>query len=248
MKKSLIFFIIGAFFLAVALGLSFYNIYLDKSAEAQANDVVKELEEILAYKKPTKPNTGDQSSSSGLHEENAPNTPNLNHPTNEHPEGGSTDENISSDISKDPEGEPNLPDYIQFPEMEMPEVTVGNHSYIGTLRIPALKLNLPIMSQWSYKGLKVSPGRYSGSVYSHDLVICGHNYSSCFKNLKNIPLGSKLYFTDMNGNEFSYTAVAHEVLDQYDVNSMLTEGFDMTVFTCATGGVKRETLRCIMDK
>ena len=40
------------------------------------------------------------------------------------------------------------------------------YSYIGYLTIPDLSLKLPVMSDWSYEGLNLSPCRYSGSGYS----------------------------------------------------------------------------------
>ena len=58
-----------------------------------------------------------------------------------------------------------LPDYVLNPEMDMPEKEVDGQRYIGVLRIPALSLELPVISEWSYSGLKESPCRYIGSAY-----------------------------------------------------------------------------------
>lgn len=42
-----------------------------------------------------------------------------------------------------------LPDYVLNPEMDMPEKEVDGQRYIGVLRIPALSLELPVISEWS---------------------------------------------------------------------------------------------------
>ena len=67
----------------------------------------------------------------------------------------------------DPPEEPEevVPAYVLNPDMEMPETEVDGHRYIGVLEIPALELELPIMSQWSYPNLKIAPCRYQGSAY-----------------------------------------------------------------------------------
>ena len=49
------------------------------------------------------------------------------------------------------------------PEQAMTEVELDGWNYIGYLSIPSVGLQLPVMSEWSYAGLKVAPGRYSGS-------------------------------------------------------------------------------------
>lgn len=56
----------------------------------------------------------------------------------------------------------------------------NGYEYIGYLSIPSIGLALPVMKQWSYAGLKIAPGRYSGSLYTDDLVIAGHNYNRHF--------------------------------------------------------------------
>ncbi len=40
------------------------------------------------------------------------------------------------------------------PGEEMPEAVIDGERYIGRLNIPALELQLPVLSQWSYAGLK----------------------------------------------------------------------------------------------
>ena len=72
------------------------------------------------------------------------------------------------------ENETAAPQPVLDPAQEMTTVEVEGHDYIGVLSIPAAGLELPVMAQWSYAGLKVAPGRYSGTTYADDLVLCGH--------------------------------------------------------------------------
>lgn len=130
---------------------------------------------------------------------------------------------------------------------EMAVVEIDGYDYIGTLSISRFGLELPVMAEWSYAGLKIAPGRYEGSVWSDDLVICGHNYERHFGNLKNLEAGDVLTFTDVNGNVFSYEVREVTTLQPTDVAEMLDgagEAWDLTLFTCTIGGQARVAVRC----
>ena len=137
-----------------------------------------------------------------------------------------------------------IPDYILSPDMEMPVETVDGIDYIGVLRVPVLELELPVISQWGYPSLKIAPCRYGGSAYLDDLVLCAHNYSSHFGNLKTLQPGDAVTFTDMDGNEFHYEVAEVETLQPGAVEEMESGDWDLTLFTCTIGGRKRVTVRC----
>ena len=131
---------------------------------------------------------------------------------------------------------------------EMDTIEVDGYEYIGTLSIPGFGLELPVMAEWSYPGLKVAPGCYTGSVRTDDLIICGHNYDRHFGNLKNLEAGDAVTFTDVNGNVFDYLVEEVMILQPADVEEMVEQtsnGWDLTLFTCTIGGRARVTVRCI---
>lgn len=140
-----------------------------------------------------------------------------------------------------------VPDYVRFPGMEMPTTVIDGREYVGILEIPALELRLPIISQWSYEDLKLVPCRYSGSMYSHDLVILGHNYRSQFADLVDLQPGDAVIFTDIDGNVFPCQVAETEILGASDVEAMQTGDWDLTLFTCTVGGQNRVTVRCILE-
>ncbi|MGM9590615.1 MAG: sortase [Faecousia sp.] len=141
-----------------------------------------------------------------------------------------------------------LPDYVLCPDMEMPVETINGIDYIGVLRIPALELELPIISQWNYKNLKTAPCRYSGSAYLNNLIICAHNFASHFGNLKKLSEGTIATFTDMDGNVFTYNLVERETLQPTDVEAMESGDWDLTLFTCTVGGKTRVTIRFALEE
>ena len=136
------------------------------------------------------------------------------------------------------------PDYVLNPNMDMPAVEVDGHDYIGVLEIPALELDLPVMSTWSYPNLKIAPCRYTGSAYLDDMVIAAHNYSQHFGRLKELSGGETVIFTDADGNVFTYEVALVETLMPTDIEEMESGEWDLTLFTCTIGGSSRVTVRC----
>lgn len=137
-----------------------------------------------------------------------------------------------------------FPDYEVAPEMEMPTVAVASYDYIGYLSIPALSLELPVMSEWSYPNLKVSPCRYAGSAYEDGFVICAHNFKRHFGGLKDLSIGDAIQFVDVDGNAFDYVVAEVGQLNPGDTREMLSKDWALSLFTCTLGGQFRVTVRC----
>ena len=137
---------------------------------------------------------------------------------------------------------------ISVPEEEMPEemaaVAIDGRGYIGYLVIPVLELELPVMDQWSYEGLKTAPCRYGGSVCTDDLVVMAHNYESHFGRLDELEPGDEVSFTDMAGVTRDYRVQTVEILESGDVAGMTAGEWELTLFTCTYGGKKRLAVRC----
>lgn len=149
--------------------------------------------------------------------------------------------------ASDKEDEQNIPDYLLNPDMDMPEYTLkslGDVACIGILEIPALDLELPVISSWSYSSLRLAPCRYSGSAYKGDLVIAAHNYQSHFGGLRTLPEGSEVFFTDAVGNRFSYYVAVTEALTPWSVDDMTSGEWPLTLFTCTLDSQNRVTVRC----
>lgn len=132
---------------------------------------------------------------------------------------------------------------------EMPVTFIDGYDYIGYLSIPSIGLALPVMQQWSDSGLKIAPGRYSGSLYNDDLVIAGHNYTRHFSPIKHLAAGTEVLFVDMDGVVWHYAVSTSEVLQPTQIEQMTTktsaDSWDLTLFTCTTGGQARYALRCV---
>ncbi|MBQ3004356.1 MAG: sortase [Clostridia bacterium] len=127
---------------------------------------------------------------------------------------------------------------------EMKVVEIDGYGYIGYLTIPDLDLNLPVMSDWDYTRLKISPCRYYGSTKTDNLVIAAHNYRSHFGYLGQLKPNNKILFTDMDGKNISYTVTSVEILQPYDTDKVKDTGDDLILYTCTYGGRTRIVVRC----
>lgn len=182
--------LLGILLMGVAIGLGGYNVYSDKNAESESEEVVEILQEEVVEKK--------------------------------------------EEIVKP----------VKTTKREVPTVKIDDKRYIGILEIPMLELELPIMDEWDYKKLKVSPCRYTGSPYQNDLVIVAHNYKSHFGNIKDLPAGAEVIYTDAEGTVFHYEVAGLEVIEAADIEGMVESEWALTLFTCTYGGAQRYAVRC----
>ncbi|MCM1544994.1 MAG: sortase [Ruminococcus sp.] len=127
---------------------------------------------------------------------------------------------------------------------EMKVVMIDGYGYVGYLSIPALGLELPVMSECDYDRLKMAPCRYYGSVKSDDMVIAAHNYTRHFGRLTRLKNGDDIIFTDMEKNVYKYKVGATERLDPTATAEMIENDWDLTLYTCTYGGASRITVRC----
>ncbi len=132
------------------------------------------------------------------------------------------------------------------PAEDMPTIQIDEREYVGILELPSLELSLPIMADWDYSRLQISPCRYSGSAEQGDLVICGHNYLFQFDMIRYIAVGADVYFTNVEGLRYHYRVSATEVLKPVQVEEMIhsDSGWDMTFFTCNMDRSTRFAVRC----
>ena len=107
------------------------------------------------------------------------------------------------------------------PNTPMPVEMIDGYEYIGVLEIPSEGLSLPVMKEWDYTRLKISPCRFTGSYYSDDLVICAHNYMRHLGPLLQIGIGEDIYFTNVDGLSIRYIVTNRETVEPTAVEQMI---------------------------
>ena len=208
--------IIGLLLLAAALFWTGANLFMDRNAGAASHQTLEKLLETMPDPVPTHVQPG-------VSQDNQPESPTPSH--------SSQTETV-------------IPDYVLNPDMEMPVRNIDGVDYIGILTIPDIGLELPVASAWSYDLLRLAPCRFSGSAYTDDLVVAGHNYTSHFADLHSLQQGDVLSFTDVDGNVFAYRVAVMEILGEDAVAEMVGSGYALSLFSCTVGGQYRVTVRC----
>lgn len=142
-----------------------------------------------------------------------------------------------------------LKDIVSDPfDEEMKIKDIDGYGYIGYLSVPALNLDLPVMSEWDYGRLKIAPCRYYGSTKTDNLVIAAHNYRFHFGYLGQLQAGDSVLFTDMESKVTEYKVDYVELLMPTDVDKVKDSSSDLILYTCTYGGAKRITVRCSYSK
>lgn len=131
------------------------------------------------------------------------------------------------------------------PQQDMTQVLIDGISYVGVLEIPSLSLELPVIASWSSENGKVAPCRYSGRVDQDNMILCAHNYDSHFGRLDSLAEGDEILFTDPDGKIYYYYIKEMLILDGAAVAEIQEGEWDLTLFTCTSGGRNRQVVRCI---
>ena len=206
-KKGSVFIAMGLLLLAAALLLTLYNLWDGHRADVAAQAAVSSLKTMLSdiRMEPTEPEPSE-----------APTEVQEQAPTEAQEQAPAAEEAPEETAAP-------LPALLR--EREMPTLELEGYNYIGVLEVPDLELSLPVMEQWDYDRLKISPCRFAG-------------------NLKTVPLGTEIRFTDAEGTVFTYAVASFDTVGPNDVERMIHGDWDLTLFTCNTNGQTRCAIRC----
>ena len=153
-------------------------------------------------------------------------------------------ENINNNIESNKDESIELVNNEIVEEKTNKTINVEGYDYISTISIPTLNLELPVMSEYDYDRLKIAPCRYYGSIYTNDLIICAHSYKTHFKNIDKLNQNDLIIITDASGIKYVYEVLEIEILKPTEVEKMIDNEFDLTLYTCTNDGLSRITIRC----
>ena len=141
----------------------------------------------------------------------------------------------------DTEDEPQADEPAPIPEM--PTADYYGLRMLGVIRVPECGIELPVLDNWSMSTLEYAPCRYFGNIYSNDLIIMGHNYTTHFKPLKKVTVGASVEFESVDGSVWHYIIDSIDSVHRNDVEKLPSE-HELILFTCEEYGVYRFVARC----
>jgi len=127
---------------------------------------------------------------------------------------------------------------------QMLQTSLQGYDLVGIIRVPGMGVELPVLNDWNYDLLKLSPCRYSGSIEGQDLILMGHNYKKHFAPLRQVSPGDRVEFLDAGGTVHAYAVSATEVLMPTQLDELTASEHALTIFTCTPGGYARFVVRC----
>ena len=123
---------------------------------------------------------------------------------------------------------------------------------IGSIKIPAINLNYPILSQTTDELMKVAPCKLHGANANEvgNLCIISHNYrrkNKLFSDVPDLKVGDIVEIQDLNQKTIEYEVYdIHTVLpDNTDDTTQKTKGKkEVTLITCTDDGKQRVIVKC----
>lgn len=120
------------------------------------------------------------------------------------------------------------------------------YTTVGTINIPSINVNYPILSETNDSLLKVSVCKFWGSNPNEvgNLCIAGHNYRNTrfFSKVPNLVVGDIIEIKDLTGRTLQYSVYDKYTVDPSDVSctSQLTNGKKVvTLITCTNDNKQR---------
>ena len=124
------------------------------------------------------------------------------------------------------------------------------YDIVGTIDIPSISVNYPILAETSDTLLKVSVCKFWGANPNEvgNLCIAGHNYKNnkFFSNAPKLVVGDIIEIKDLNEKTLKYRVVDKYTVDPNDVSctSQLTNGKKVvTLITCTNDAKQRIVIR-----
>lgn len=235
---------LGLLLITAAFSLVGYNLYESYKAGKASDAIMAELEQAIedADEAATTDGSGisGENGNSGADDSDSAIGASSN-ASNNNPGNGTVNGSESAGADEANLGE-------LYPDRDMPSVMINGTGYAGWIFIPSLSMRLPVQSVWNYGMLDISPAIYSGSVYQNNLIIGGHSYITHFRSLRNIAPGARVTFFDTEGFSYEYEVEYSMSLNPNQGAVLLdekNEEWDLTLFTCNTGGQTRCVVRCV---
>ena len=110
----------------------------------------------------------------------------------------------------------------------MANLSVDGVNFLGLLEMPRFGSVTPVCADWGK--IRQFPCRLSGSIYDGTMQIGATSQQGQYDFYREISAGDRVYFTDMEGNRYSYTVTDIRYEQHADQAALQRKEADMTLF------------------
>ena len=110
----------------------------------------------------------------------------------------------------------------------VPVLSIDKMDFIGILEMPRYESTLPVSSDWGH--LTKYPCRFSGSIYDRTIQIGATSQKGQYDFYREISVGDTVIFTDVEGNQYTYTVTNLQYESHADQTTLNREESALTLF------------------
>ena len=110
----------------------------------------------------------------------------------------------------------------------MSVLSLDGTNFVGILEIPKYGSELPVCADWG--AISQYPSRLDGSVYDRTMQIGGTSQKGQYDFYREISVGDSVFFTDMEGNRFTYVVTDIRYAKHADESALQRVDAALTVF------------------
>lgn len=127
-----------------------------------------------------------------------------------------------------------------------------NSFFIGSIKIPKINIDYPIIYTSNPDYLKISPCKFYGANPNEfgNFCIAGHNYNNSvfFSNIKNLDINDSIFITDSCFNTLEYSVTQKKEVSENDTSILYpSKDFirEITLITCTNKNNNRIIVKAI---
>lgn len=129
---------------------------------------------------------------------------------------------------------------------QIPYIDYQGYQVIGTIQIPKINIEYPILSETTKDSLNKSITRFGNGKVNEvgNLSLAGHNYinGSMFGKINELEIGDEIFILDLYGNKITYKIFDKYITDPNDtkvLESIEEDKKEVTLITCINRNVNR---------